>query len=174
MQPLSDETTEYQNLAKLNEQFQTKNLILPNGQYFAGDLEKSLEEVEKISYYEKSAKTILNDDVTIDVYSDAKGSYTVLRVKEIRILILSSEYDLTNINLDLNDIDILITDNVPQHAEYLQSFITVLSMEEQSMADSVKKMDMGNVQLYATAGRGNVHIDIENDRNITLRRGSGG
>ena len=31
------------------------------------------------------------------------------------------------------------------------------------MADSVKKMDMGNVQLYATAGRGNVHIDIEND-----------
>ncbi|MFR9228830.1 MAG: hypothetical protein ACLVKJ_08185 [Acutalibacteraceae bacterium] len=42
------------------------------------------------------------------------------------------------------------------------------------MADSVKKMDMGNVQLYATAGRGNVHIDIENDRNITLRRGSGG
>ena len=174
LQPLSDETTEYQNLAKLNEQFQTKNLILPNGQYFAGDLEKSLEEVEKISYYEKSAKTILNDDVTIEVYSDAKGSYTVLRVKEIRILILSSEYDLTNINLDLNDIDILITDTVPQHAEYLQSFITVLSMEEQSMADSVKKMDMGNVQLYATAGRGNVHIDIENDRNITLRRGSGG
>ena len=50
-------------------------------------------------------------------------------------------------------------------------FITVLSMEEQSMADSVKKMDMGNVQLYATAGRGNVHIDIENDRNITLREG---
>ncbi len=39
------------------------------------------------------------------------------------------------------------------------------------MADSVKKMDMGNVQLYATAGRGNVHIDIENDRNITLREG---
>ena len=72
MQPLSDETTEYQNLAKLNEQFQTKNLILPNGQYFAGDLEKSLEEVEKISYYEKSAKTILNDDVTIELYSDAK------------------------------------------------------------------------------------------------------
>ena len=29
LQPLSDETTEYQNLAKLNEQFQTKNLILP-------------------------------------------------------------------------------------------------------------------------------------------------
>ena len=174
LQPLSDETTEYQNLAKLNEQFQTKNLILPNGQYFAGDLEKSLEEVEKISYYEKSAKTILNDDVTIELYSDAKGSYTVLMVKEIRILILSSEYDLANIDLDLNDIDILITDTVPQHAEYLQSFITVLSMEEQSMADSVKKMDMGNVQLYATAGRGNVHIDIENDRNITLRRGSGG
>lgn len=174
LQPLSDETTEYQNLAKLNEQFQTKNLILPNGQYFAGDLEKSLEEVEKISYYEKSAKTILNDDVTIELYSDAKGSYTVLMVKEIRILILSSEYDLAHIDLDLNDIDILITDTVPQHAEYLQSFITVLSMEEQSMADSVKKMDMGNVQLYATAGRGNVHIDIENDRNITLRRGSGG
>ena len=174
LQPLSDETTEYQNLAKLNEQFQTKNLILPNGQYFAGDLEKSLEEVEKISYYEKSAKTILNDDVTIELYSDAKGSYTILMVKEIRILILSSEYDLANIDLDLNDIDILITDTVPQHAEYLQSFITVLSMEEQSMADSVKKMDMGNVQLYATAGRGNVHIDIENDRNITLRRGSGG
>ena len=70
LQPLSDETTEYQNLAKLNEQFQTKNLILPNGQYFAGDLEKSLEEVEKISYYEKSAKTILNDDVTIELYSE--------------------------------------------------------------------------------------------------------
>ena len=101
--------------------------------------------MEKISYYEKSAKTILNDDVTIELYSDAKGSYTVLMVKEIRILILSSEYDLANIDLDLNDIDILITDTVPQHAEYLQSFITVLSMEEQSMADSVKKMDMGNV-----------------------------
>ncbi len=153
LQPLSDKTTEYQNLAKLNERFQTKNLILPNGQYFAGDLEKSLEEVEKISYYEKSAKTILNDDVTIELYSDAKGSYTILMVKEIRILILSSEYDLANIDLDLNDIDILITP-IPfqQHAEYLQSFITVLSMEEQSMADSVKKMDMGNVQLYATAG----------------------
>ena len=174
LQPLSDETIEYQNLAKLNEKFQTKNFILPNGQYFAGDLEKSLEEVEKISYYEKSAKTILNDDVTIELHSDAKGNYTVLMVKEIRILILSSEYDLTNIDLDLNDIDILITDTVPQHAEYLQSFITVLSMEEQSMADSVKKMDMGNVQLYATAGRGNFHIDIENGRNITLRRGSGG
>ena len=174
LQPLSDETTEYQNLAKLNEKFQTKNFILPNGQYFAGDLEKSLEEVEKISYYEKNAKTILNDDVTIELHSDAKGNYTVLMVKEIRILILSSEYDLTNIGLDLNDIDILITDTVPQHAEYLQSFITVLSMEEQSMADSVKKMDMGNVQLYATAGRGNFHIDIEDGRNITLRRGSGG
>ena len=92
---------------------------MPNGQYFAGDLEKSLEEVEKISYYEKSAKTILNDDVTIELHSDAKGNYTVLMVKEIRILILSSEYDLTNIDLDLNDIDILITDTVPQHAEYL-------------------------------------------------------
>ena len=34
-------------------------------------------------------------------------------------------------------------------------------MEEQSMADSVKKNGYGNVQLYATAGRGNVHIDIE-------------
>ncbi|MFQ9441053.1 MAG: hypothetical protein ACLR13_08605 [Acutalibacteraceae bacterium] len=44
-------------------------------------MEKSLEEVEKISYYEKSAKTILNDDVTIELYSDAKGSYTVLMVK---------------------------------------------------------------------------------------------
>ena len=81
---------------------------MPNGQYFAGDLENHFEEVEKISYYEKSAKTILNDDVTIELYSDAKGSYTVLMVKEIRILILSSEYDLANIDLDLNDIDILI------------------------------------------------------------------
>lgn len=174
LQPISDETTEYQNLAKLNEDFHTENLLLPNGQYFVGDLEKSLEEVEKISYYEKSAKTILNDDVTIELHSTAKGNYTVLIVRDIRILILSSEYDLTNIDIDLNDIDILITDTVPQHAEYLQSFITVLSMEEQSMADSVERMDMGNVQLYATAGRGNFHIDIEGDRNIILRRGSGG
>ncbi len=174
LQPISDETTEYQNLAKLNQAFHTENFVLPNEQYFAGDLEKSLEEVEKISYYEKSAKTILNEDVTIELHSTAKGSYTVLTVRDIRMLILSSEYDLTNIDIDLNQIDILITDTVPQHAEYLQSFITVLSMEEQSMADSVKKMEMGNVQLYATAGRGNFHIDIEGDRSIILRRGSGG
>ena len=137
-------------------------------------MEKSLEEVEKISYYEKSAKTILNDDAAIELHSDANGNYTVLIVKEIRILILSSEYDLAHIDLDLNDIDILITDTVPQSAEYLQSFITVLSMEEQSMADSVKRLDVGNVQLYATAGRGNLHIDVEGDRTIVLRRGSGG
>ena len=74
----------------------------------------------------------------------------------------------------MNDIDILITDTVPQSAEYLQSFITVLSMEEQSMADSVKRLDVGNVQLYATAGRGNLHIDVEGDRTIVLRMGSGG
>ncbi len=174
LQPVSEEAKEYQNLSALNSAFHTENLLLPGGEYFAGDLEKSLEEVGKISYYEKSADTVLNEDVAISLRAGAKGSYTVLTVRDIRILILSSEYDLTELETDLGDIDLLITDTVPQNAARLQSFITVLSMEEQSMADSVQAMEPGNVQLYATAGRGHFHIDVEGGRNIVLRRGSGG
>ena len=81
---------------------------------------------------------------------------------------------MADLTQELGEIDVLITDKVPQNAEYLQAFITVLSMEGQSMADAVKYMEPGNVRLYATAGRGNLHMDIRRERELVLRRDFGG
>lgn len=174
LQAVSDENAEYRNLGKLAQSFSTERLLLPKGEYFAADLEKSLERIGEISYYEKSAAVRFNDEITIEQYGTATGGYTLLTVRDLKLLIVSGTYDLADLTQELGEIDVLITDKVPQNAEYLQAFITVLSMEGQSMADAVKYMEPGNVRLYATAGRGNLHMDIRRERELVLRRDFGG
>ncbi len=174
MQSISDETKEYQNLVNISERLYVKHMMLPNEPYFATDLAKSLVKVEEISYYEKNANIMFSDSVEIALHEMLDVSYTLLKVKDISVLILSSEQDLTKLNIDINQIDLIISDSVPQNVEYLQSFLTILSMDEQSMANSAHILEDANVQMYATAGRGDLHIDIKGERTLVLRRDSGG
>ena len=170
LQPVTEGTAEYRNLAALSSAFSTAHLLLPDEPDSASGFLNTLARAQQISYYKNKATLTLGDATTLTVYATAKGTCTVLTARGVTAVIAASVEDLTALAPILPEADLFITDALPSGTEMLAPLITVLSVDEQQLAQTIFTEQNRPVRLYATAGRGHLSFTIGQNRTLTARR----
>ena len=172
MQLAGSSTEEFTNAAQLMDTFHPTNLVLQNGATDYGAFQKALTEASKITYYESKVSSQLWGNVTVTIDDTAMQNVTCLQVGQIKTLICPANCDAGKISSQWQHPDFVILNTLPQNVGILRPFYTILSMDAEMLQTSIASVQKSGVATCATAGAGNLTADIQNDRQIKLRRES--
>ena len=94
-------------------------------------------------------------------------------VRGVSFLLVSETYEPQTGREEQHLADILITDGLPEEDLGGSHMTTVMSLPEDELQVLYNKayLEMETVNLYTTGGRGNLLIDVEDHRNLKIRRG---
>ncbi|HEX3038493.1 MAG TPA: ComEC/Rec2 family competence protein, partial [Oscillospiraceae bacterium] len=172
MQLTGSSTDEFTNAAQLIDTFHPINLIVQKGSTDYGSFQKSLTNADHITYYESKAVSQLWGNVTVTIDDTAMQNITCLQIGQTKTLICPSNCDAGKIPSQWRRPDFVVLNTLPQHASRLHPLCTVLSMDAETLQANIVSAQKAGVATYATAGAGNLSADIQNDRQIKLRRES--
>lgn len=161
---------EFTNAAQLIDTFHPANLVLQNGTNDYGAFQKSLSNADKVTYYENKASYRLWGNVSIAIDDTAMQNISCLQVGQIKVLVCPTGCDADKIPSQWRQTDFVIMDTLPQNIGMLHPFYIVLSMDAENAQKSIAPANKASVATCATAGAGNLGIDIQKDRQIKLRR----
>jgi competence protein ComEC len=172
MQLTGDSGEEFTNASQLVKTFHPTNLVLQKDTNDYGAFQKSLTNADHITYYESKVMSRFWEDVTITIDDTALQNITCLQAGQIKTLICPAECDASKIPFQWQHSDFAILNTLPKNTESLRPVCTVLSMDAETMQKSIRYVQKSGVAAYATAGAGSLSVDIQNDRQIKLRRES--
>lgn len=172
MQLTGTSSDEFTNAAQLINTYHPTNLVLQKGVNDYGVFEKSLPNAGNIVYYENKTVSQLWGNVTVTIDDTAMQNITCLQVGQVKTLICPADCDAGKISPEWQHADFVIFNTLPQNEGVLSPFCTVLSMDAETMQKSISAVQKSGVATYATAGAGNLSVDILGDRQIKVRRES--
>lgn len=173
LQLTSGENQEKKNAAELLSWYPVEHLLLEKSCFIDGMLEKELAKAEEVSYYQEDAEITLLGEVTVQLDGPYQECGIYFTVRDVSFLIVSESYVSDPTALEKQTADILITDGLPESAMGGAHMTTVLSMEEEDLQVLYNRayLETETVNIYTTGGRGNLLMDVEQERKLKIRRG---
>ena len=173
MQMTSGEKREMENASEILKAFPTKHVLLEKRLYVSGSLEKTLAKSEEVSYYQSKAEATVLDNVEISMDSSFAYGGVLVRTDDLTFLIVSDSYRPRIRSREKNSADILIADGLPEDTLGGAYLTTILSMsgDEDLILEGKAYLEEETVNVYTTGGKGNLLLDLNGGRSVTIRRG---
>lgn len=168
IQPLTRTREELVNCAELTDSFHPKRLVLQNDDLTDSFLQAALVSSGKYTGYDTTVETSLWGKIQLNTLTCGATDSVQISAGQMSILLCPGSTDLSLLPDDWLCSKFLVLDALPGKAELLAPAYTVLSMEEQdlhSLSPAINRMN-----AIATAGQGNVVLQMKNDAVLQIRR----
>jgi competence protein ComEC len=168
IQPLTQTREESVNCAELVDIFQPKRLVMQNEDYVDGFLQEALPKVGTVTAYRGSAVSSLWNNA--DVRTESSGTVSAVRISinKVTVLICPDGMNLSALPPEWMRSDFLVVDALPENINSMESFYTVLSLDDEDLRKSISKAR--NLNPVTTGGVGNIVLQLKDDRTLQLRR----
>lgn len=167
LQPLTQEAQESSNCAGLLNTFSPRRFVLQDTGLMDGYLQVAAGKAGGFSGYRSSAEASVFGDVKISTIVQAGVSAVRIEAGQTAVLLCPKGGDLAGLPPGWLASDFAVFDTVPEKANLLGQAFTVLSMAAEDVPRQVAAQAANPI---ATAGGGNIVLQIGQDHTLQIRR----
>lgn len=167
LQPLTGETQESVNCANLLEAFLPRRLVLRDTGLTDSFLQASAGRAGSCAVYRSDAQACVFQDVQIDTVAQGEASAVRVEAGQTSVLICPKGTDLAGLPSEWLDSDFAVLDEIPEEADLLGPACTILSMDSGELPG---RTAVKTANPVATAGAGNIVLQIGRDNSLQIRR----
>ncbi len=163
-----DSTAAYAN--DLIKKFEPQYVVLSEDELVDDKLERNLADSSRAVYFREKANITFWDNVKITPLKFNDQSYIYLTINDVNILINPSGGNAAVLPDDYRFCDILVTASNFENLENISSAYGIVTADLPNSSDFVRKLAQTQKVPLATAGDGNIIIDLKDKRNISIKR----
>jgi competence protein ComEC len=168
IQPLTQGKEESKNCAELTQTFRPEHLVMKKSDYLDDFLQKAIPGIKAVSSFQEQSESKLWNNAELLTASSGQASAARITVNQITVLVCPDGVEYTTLPPDWLSSDFLITGTVPNRTTPLEPFYTVLTVDEEGLQKNYALARP--LHPLATAGRGNIVLELKDDRTLKIRR----
>ena len=163
-----DSTAAYAN--DIIKKFEPHYVVMSEDELLDDKLERSIADSSNTIYFHEKATISFGDNVKITLLKLENESFIYLNIDDVNILISPSVGNAASLPDEYKICDILVTSNNLENLENISSAYGIVTADLPNAEAFVTKLALTQKTPLATAGDGNIIIDLKDKRNITFRR----
>lgn len=163
-----DETASYAN--DVIKKFEPHYVVLSENELVDDKLERNIADSSNAVYFKNKANITFWDNVKITPLKFDSQSYIYLTINDVSVLINSSGGNAQVLPDDYRPCDILVTSGNLENLKNISSAYGIVTADLSKASNFVTELAKTQKLPLATAGDGDIVIDLKNERNISIKR----
>ena len=164
-----DSTVSYAN--DIIKKFDPSYVVLPdNSEAIDDKLERSISDSSNAVYFSETVEVDCWDNVKIKSLNFNNHGYIYLTVNDVNILINPSGGNAQILPNEYKFCDFLVSNGTLENSDLILSAYEIFTADLNIASKAVTKSAENNRLPLATAGDGNIVIDLKNKKNISIKR----
>lgn len=152
------------------QKYHSSALLYPEDDSMDENLARSVEQNGNSYLFANKVQSKVWGEIDLSVVAADKASFTVVRINGIAFLICPAGGDVSSLTREERVCDFFIAGKLPQNSSSISAAYTILSMEEETVADTWSHLSTENGNPILTATQGNILIDTYSNGTVCIRR----